>query len=216
MQTIDSPGTLAQPFCPVKPPIPSIPSIPSIPVIHHKPRVPGNDKLIVSYSNCRNMTYGVSRSQRLLSPSLFVKRFDDIRNCLEDVVGLSVAQREVTLRLLRFWAYYGHVYPKSAQVTNDPGCSKATYWRTIKYLRELSLITIVNRYVIRPHAQISNLYRLDRLVLLLARYLAERGVSFLQPWLTHILAMPGRQFWTSILPGPGERVVPWRLASGDL
>ena len=216
MQTINPSTTLAQTFCPVKP-INSLMSITSPnPMIHHKPRVPGNDKLIVSYNNYRGIPYGVSRSQRILSPGLFMKRFDDIRDCLKDVVGLTVAQREVALRLLRYWAYYGYVYPKAAQVAEDPGCSKATYWRTIRTLKELALVTVVNRYVMRPHAQISNLYRLDRLVLLLARYLAERGVAFSQPWLTRIFAMPGRQFWTSILPGPGDRAGPGVLVSGDL
>ena len=216
MKKSTSPSRLAQPFCPVKPSIPSIPSIPSNPMIHHKSRISRNKKLIVSYGRYREERYGVSRSHRLLSPGLFIKRFDNIRDCLEHVIGLTVAQREVALRLLRLWAYYGHVYPKESQVTELPGCSKATYWRTVKLLKELSLVTVVNRYVIRPHAQISNLYRLDRLVLLLARYLAEHGSHFWEKWLRPVLAMPGQQFWSQIFLTPGERVVPWRLAFGDL
>ncbi|GAI35243.1 unnamed protein product, partial [marine sediment metagenome] len=72
---------------------------------------------------------------------------------------LTTAEREVTLRLLRFWAYYGNVYPKASTVAAEPGCSKATFWRTIALLERLGLMRRINRYVIRPHAQISNLYR---------------------------------------------------------
>jgi len=208
MSTTHSPTTVAQPFWPVKPSIPSIPSIPSNPVIHHKPQVPHN-YLIVSYSSIDSgKRYGVSRSHRVLSPGLFIKRFDYIRDCLQYVIGLTVAQREVTLRLIRLWAYYGNVYPKESQVTELPGCSKATYWRTIKLLKEMALVTVVNRYVIRPHAQISNLYRLDRLALLLARYLAEHGTRFWEKWLRPALAMPGQQFWSQIWLAPGDRAGP--------
>lgn len=213
MKQAHSPTTVAQTFLPVKPSIPSIPSIPSNPMIHHKVTLSRNKKLIVSYSKRVGNPYGVSRSRRAISSSLFIKKFGYIRDCLKDVLGLTTAQREVTLRLLRLWAYYGLVYPKEAQVTDPPGCSKATYWRTVRLLRELGLVQVVNRYVIRPHAQISNLYRLDRLVLLLARYLAEHGTHFWEKWLRPALTMPGQQFWSQIFLTPGERVVPWRLAT---
>jgi hypothetical protein len=173
-------------------------------MIHHKsPSLP--NRVIVSYSRLNiDKRYGVSQSRRILSPQLLLKRFDMVRDCLSEVLGLTTAQREVVLRLLRLWAYYGRVYPKESQITLEPGCSKATYWRTVRLLEELRLISVINRYVIRPHAQISNLYRLDRLALLLARYLNEHGIGFLEDWLSPFLTMPGRLFWRYIVPGRGE------------
>lgn len=165
------------------------------PVIHHKV-TPLPSSIIV---NGRSKPYGVSspvkRSYRVLSPGLFRKRYDDVRDFLEYNLGLTTAQRDVILRLLRFWAYYGLVCPKESTVTSQPGCSKATYWRTVRFLKDRQLISVINRYVLRPHAQISNLYRFDRLMLILARYLAERGVGFLEKWLAPYLAMPARLFW---------------------
>lgn len=176
-------------------------------MIHHK--VPLAKKRLIETGK----TYGVSssyqlpRSHRVLSPGLFLKRYDDIRGFLKRQLGLTAAQRCVTLRLLRFWAYYGLVCPRESTITELPGCSKATFWRTINCLRETNLVQVVNRYVIRPHAQISNLYRFDRLMVILARYLAERGVGFLEKWLQPYLAMPGSLFWSPRLafsvPSPG-------------
>jgi len=213
MQTINSPTTVAQTFWPVKSPELITFGTPPNPMIHHKVTLSHNNKLIVSYSNTRGKPYGVSRSRRAITSSLFIKKFDYIRDCLKDVLKLTPAQREVTLRLLRLWSYYGLVYPKASMVTDSPGCSKATYWRTIRLLKDAGLIEVLNRYVIRPHAQISNLYRLDRLALLLARYLAEHGVAFWEKWLRPALTMPGQEFWSQIYSSPGDRVVPWRLAA---
>lgn len=216
MRIVNSPTTVAQTFWPVKSSTVGMLTPSSNSMIHHKVSLSRNKKLIVSYSNTRGNTYGVSRSRRAITSSLFIKKFDYIRNALRDVLGLTSSQREVVLRLLRLWAYYGQVYPKESQMTDMPGCSKATYWRTVRLLRELGLLQVINRYVIRPHAQISNLYRLDRLALLLARYLAEHGVAFWEKWLRPALTMPGQQFWSQIYSSPGERVVPWRLACEDL
>lgn len=159
-------------------------------MIHHK----------VIYRNRYNKEYkpyGVSSSHRVLSPQLLFKKFYCIRDCLEHVIGLTPGQRETMLRLLRLWAYYGKVYPKQSQVSIEPGCSKATYWRTIHILEELGLVQVINRYIIRPRAQISNLYRFDKLLIILARYLAEHGVQFWEKWLKPYLTMPGFQFWSS-------------------
>lgn len=200
---------VAQPFCPVKSINSQLPLFSPGTMIHHKVR---GSYVVILYrdrSHYRGKPYGVSSSQRVLSPGLFIKRFDYIRDCLQYVIGLSVAQREVTLRLLRLWAYYGKAYPKESQVTELPGCSKATYWRTIKLLEELALVTVVNRYVIRPHAQISNLYRLDRLLIVIARYLAEHGVAFLEKWLAPYLQLPGRVFWGSLAPCQESRAGPF-------
>lgn len=144
--------------------------------------------------------YGVSsvpRSHRVLSPGLFRKRYDDIRRFLDYQLGMTPAMRCVTMRLLWFWAYYGKVYPKESTITELPGCSKATYWRAIRFLKENDLVHVINRYVIRAHAQISNLYRFDRLMIILARYLAERGVVFWEEWLKPLLRIPGSTFWST-------------------
>ncbi len=199
MKDVNTPSIVAPTFCPVKSTVNTqLPLFPNS-MIHHKVYLSHSNKLIVSYSKRRGKAYGVSRSRRAITSSLFIKKFDYIRDCLKDVLGLTPAQREVTLRLLRFWAYYGVVYPKESTVTDSPGCSKATYWRTVRLLNDAGLIQVVNRYVIRPHAQISNLYRLDRLALLLARYLAEHGVRFWEKWLRPYLSMSGSTFWPRFL-----------------
>ena len=208
MQVTNTPTTVAQTFWPVKSTeTSSISGTPNL-MIHHKVSLSRNKKLIVSYSNTVGKHYGVSQARRAITSSLFIKKFDYIRQCLDDVLGLTTAQREVALRLLRLWAYYGYVYPKESQITGEPGCSKSTFWRTVKLLKDLGLVQVINRYVIRPHAQISNLYRLDRLALVLARYLAEHGVHFWEKWLRPALAMPGQQFWGQIFLTPGDRAGP--------
>ncbi|MBA7559925.1 hypothetical protein ES708_01543 [subsurface metagenome] len=177
-------------------------------VIHHKDN---SYRLRIIYKNKGeplSAPYGVSPSHRVLSPGLLLKKFDLVRDCLKYPLGLTTGQREVVLRLLRLRAYYGKVYPKESQVTELPGCSKATFWRTIRLLQELGLVRVINRYLVRPHAQISNLYQLDRLIVLLARYLAEHGVAFLEKWLAPALAMPGSLFWSQIYQTPEARAGP--------
>lgn len=164
-------------------------------VIHH------NGSMIRSQIVCKfnkSMVvnpYGVSQSRRVISPSALIKRHEQVRSCLRSVLRLSVSEREVVFRLLRLWCYYGSVYPKESQITADPGCSKATFWRTIKLLRELGLVVVINRYVRREKAQISNLYRLDKLILLLARYLAEHGARFSEKWIRPFMEWDGCRFW---------------------
>lgn len=216
MKPINRCNTLAQTFLPVKSSVNSMSSVSPDSMIHHKVTLSGNHKMIVSYSRYRGKPYGVSRSHRVLSPGLFLKKFDYIRDCLKQVLGLTMSQREVILRLLRFWAYYGNVYPKEATITEMPGCSKATFWRTIKALREANLIVVKNRFVIRPHAQISNLYRLDRLVVLLARYLADHIAHVWPDWLDPWLAMPLREFEARIFQAPGARASPFPLLLDEL
>jgi len=208
----DSSATkLAQPFWPVKSTVNTLLTPPFNSMMHHKAPLPRREKTLVSYNNLSGGPYGVSRTRRVLSPQLLLKKHNYVLSCLRDVLGMTAKQRSVTFELLRLWAYYGRVYPKEAHITEGSWSSKATFWRTIKLLEELGLIQVVNRYVVRPHAQISNLYRLDQLVLLLARYLAEHGVGFLEKWLTPILTMPGRVFWRAIFQSPGDRVSPMPL-----
>ncbi len=209
MQATNLISTLEQSFLPVKSTLNTVLISSSNSMIHHKvsPNLP--QYIVVTYRNLSSPPYGVSQSRRVLSPQLLLKKHDYIRDCLKYVLGLSCSQREVVLRLLLLWAYYGKVYPKESTITEQPGCSKATFWRTIKLLKELGLIHVIPRFVIREHAQISNLYRLDRLVLLLARFLAERGQAFYEDWLRPALAMPGRQFWSQIFLTPGDRAGPY-------
>lgn len=208
LMALTSKSTLAQPFLPVKSSSPAGGFTTANPMIHHN--VPSNipGSIIVTYKSLDRTPYGVSPAYRVLSPQLLLKKYDQVRDCLVNVLKLTTAEREVTLRLLRFWAYYGYVYPKASTVTTEPGCSKATFWRTVALLERLNLIRRINRYVVRPHAQISNLYRLDRLIVLLARYLAEHGVRFLEKWLEPYLSIPGRLFWTIIWRTPAVRAGP--------
>ena len=193
MQTMITTPTLAQVLDTVKPDMNSQLPLLSDSMIHHKDQSNGIEKERMIYRKYGYKPYGVSSSRRVLSPQLLLKKFDYVRDCLVYALGLTPAQREVTLRLLRYWAYYGNVYPKESSVTADPGCSKATFWRTIKLLEELGLLRVINRYVIRPHAQISNLYRLDRLVLVIAKYLAEHTAHAWPDWLKPVihLTWPG-------------------------
>ena len=195
MQAITHKSSLNENICSVKSPVNTqLPLFSSL-MIHHK-RKGNRNYQILSYKDPGiSKRYGVSPSRRILSPGLLCKRFDQVVDCLKDVVGITVGQREVTLEMLRLWAYYGQVYPKASHFGQQPGSSRATFWRTIKVLRDLNLVTVVNRFVLRPHAQISNLYKLDKLLILIARYLAEHGVAFYKKWLKPYLTMPGSQFW---------------------
>lgn len=148
--------------------------------------------------------YGVSSHFRILSPTVLTRRHDRIGGALYELFGLTIAEREVVLRLLRLWVYYGLVYPKEKQITREPGCSKATFWRTIKKLEDLGIIQRINRFLIKEKPQISNIYLLGKLVLLLVRWLAEHGQKFYEEWLKPCLEMPGKKFWGGVflhLPG---------------
>lgn len=216
MEHITTTRTLAQPFWPVNTHTAINFSCLPDSMIHHKVSLSEKNNMIVSYSRYRCKAYGVSPAYRVLSPQLLFKKQEYIRDCLYHVLGLTPGQIEVTFRLLCLWAYYGQVYPKEAQVSAEPGCSKATFWRTVRVLKEGGYIGVVNRFVIRHEAQISNLYRLDRLVVVLARYLAEHGTGFLEKWLTPALTMPARLFWDSVLQDRGARAGPLIPAFGGL
>lgn len=146
--------------------------------------------------------YGVPKKRRTITPGLLRKHWSAIRRFLTYQVGLTTAEREAILRLLRLQAYYPNVYPKAAQICQEPGCSTRTFWRAIAKLRQAGLITVVNRFLIREEAQISNLYILRKLVLAITRYLHEHGVRFSQAWLKPFLSMPARRFWRAIKKWP--------------
>ncbi len=186
---------LERPFDNVKPPFNvQLPILPEA-VIHHKVHW-YTDIVVYSSRGVRLPSpYGVSRPQRALSPQVLLKRFDQVRDCLQYAVGLTTGQREVTLKLLRLWTYYGQVYPKASTFSDEPGSSRSMFWRTIKVLSEHGLVNVVNRFLIREHAQISNLYRFDKLLILIARYLAEHGQEFREKWLQPYLSIAGCLFW---------------------
>ena len=197
-------SSVGQPFVPVKSQLNTqLPLWPES-VIHHsnhsRKRIEGNrDKI---WREIRY--YGVSSEYRLLTKGLFAKRRDQVRDFLKYVLRFTVAQRDFTLRLLEFWAHYGKVYPKIALLCEEPGCSVATAWRTVALLERLGLIERVNRIMKPTRRQISNLYLLHGLILLIARYLAEHGTAFYQKWLQPYLALTGAQFWHSFALPPGK------------
>lgn len=208
MQIVNTPTTVAQTFWPVKSSTSIIFGTPENPVSHHKVTLSRNNKLIVSYSKYREKTYGVTSRYRFFSPELLRKKFDLICDCLAGPLRLSTAQRSAILELLTLQAYYPTVYPKASQIANQAGCSTRTAWRAIRRLEELGLVQRVPRFVLRPHAQISDLYLLKKLIILIARYLAEHGVAFWEKWLRPALTMPGQQFWSQIFLTPGDRAGP--------
>ncbi|MBA7507412.1 hypothetical protein ES706_06131 [subsurface metagenome] len=178
-------------------------------------KVPGNSRELYSY--------GVPKKRKILTCELFNKRFDEIRHYLGRNIGLNSAEREGILRLLRFYAYYGRVYPKASQIAGEEpelspamaawrveqglgspprksyGCSKRSFWRAIAKLREDDLVQVHNRYL--HGRQISNCYRLDKLILCIVEWLLEHGKRYL-----NLLSMPReifdalhiRNFWRLI------------------
>jgi len=149
-----------------------------------------NKKLILE-----RLTYGVPSERRIITAGVFSKRFDHIRDCLI-MLGFTRAKSDVILALVRLYAYYGKVYPKAAQVAEYPICSKRTFWRTIADLEQDGLIERTNRYL--NHLQISNAYRLDRLILILARYIAEHGAQQFTDFAYKLMGFAGSNFWRAI------------------
>lgn len=166
-------------------------------MIHHKVR--SFRRYIVYKGTVESVgRYGVSRDKRALTQGNFYKHFDEVRRYLSDSLRLTTAEREVVLKLLRLWSYYGQVYPKESFITSQPGCSKATFWRTIRKLQQAGLIETVQRFLIRKKAQISNLYLLQKLILAIAKYLQEHGVKVNAKLLQLPLCALGQNFWDAI------------------
>ncbi len=156
------------------------------------PIPPGNKKERVLGNSRELYSYGVPMKRKILTCELYNKRFDEIRHYLDRNMGLTLAEREGILRLLRIYAYYGRVYPKASQIADDfgnmiKGCSKRSFWRAIAKLREDGLVQVHNRYL--HGRQISNCYRLDKLILCLVEWLLEHGKRYL-----NLLSMPREIF----------------------
>lgn len=171
-------------------------------VIHHN----GNSPRLKNWSEevigDKENHYGVSASWRVLQPGVFFKRFDLILKFLQGTLRLSPTEAEGIMRLLRYKAFCDKVYPQAWRVCMASGCSRATFWRAIQRLKAQGFIRVINRYLIRPHAQISNLYDLRVLLILIARYLAEHGLQFAERWLKPYLSLPGTTFWRLWAPCP--------------
>jgi len=149
--------------------------------------------------------------RKMLTCELYTRRFDEIRNYLDRNIGLTTAEREGILRMLRIYAYYGRVYPKASQIASDfghmiPGCSKRSFWRGIAKLREGGLVQVRNRYL--HGRQISNCYRLDKLILCLVKFLLEHGNRYLG-----LLKLPRELFDAISMPNFWRLI---RLAKVDL
>lgn len=186
---------------------------------HHKdlPPPPSEETLLSRYGSkivykvngqTVDKPYGVPKPRRIITPGLLRKHWHGVRRFLTHHLDLTTAEREAVFRLLRLAAYYPAVYPKARQIAENPGCSKRTFWRAIAKLKSHGLITVINRFLIREEAQISNLYILRKLLLAIARYLHEHSVRFGQAWLKPLLAMPARRFWRAI------KKWPWALTPG--
>jgi len=141
------------------------------------------------------LTYGVPAPKRMLSPSLLLKKHDYIRGYLV-AIGLTAAERQIVFHLLRLYAYYGKVYPKAYEFTDTGGCSKRSFWRAVAKLEDSGLIDRINRYL--HHLQISNCYRLDKLVLCIIRYLAEHGCPYFDQFTQNIINQTTTSFWRTI------------------
>jgi len=167
------------------------------PLAHRNATSHISNNSIPSYSNTilERLTYAVPTPRRLLSPGIFNKKFDRIRDYLANI-ELTPAERHVILNLLRLYCYYGKVYPKASEFTDERGCSKRTFWRAVAKLEELGLIDRINRYL--HHLQISNAYRLDKLVLILVRWLAEHGHPFTNNFTLALLRLTNHSFWQTI------------------
>jgi len=196
MKAITPATTLEHPFPPVKsinyqPPLFSLGSMTPHSNASHK-WIRGNREKI-----WREMSYyGVSLDYRVLTKGLFIKQFDHIRGFLQGTLGLTAKQREVIFALLKLWVHYGKCYPTVAMLCREAYCSKSTALRILKLFDDLGFIEVVHRDLKPYRRQISNLYLLHKLLLLIARYLAEHGHAFREKWLTPYLAMPGALFWS--------------------
>ncbi|MBA7495978.1 hypothetical protein ES702_06574 [subsurface metagenome] len=141
------------------------------------------------------LTYGVPPQRRILTAGVLIKRHRLIVDCLV-MLGFPTWRRSVILELVRLYAYYGKVYPKAKHIAEDAYCSKRTFWRTIVDMEQDGLIQRDNRYL--NHLQISNAYRLDRLVLILVRYITEHAECLFAKDAPKLIFAPAQYFWKAI------------------
>ncbi len=119
--------------------------------------------------------YGVPQSYRILTMGNYHKHHNDINTMLRVVLGLENRERDAVRCLLRLFLYYGKVYPKADDVADQEYISKRTFWRAMRKLQDMGVLEVINRYI--NHKQISNLYRLDKLVVMIATFIAEHHLG---------------------------------------
>lgn len=180
-------------------------------MIHYKWSQDRSYQVLFNVNNDVDTSYGVSSKPRILNIKLMQRHYDRIVIFLRDILGLSPFQVAVAVKLLRFYAYYGRVYPRQSDIQEGHIVSKATFWRTIEKLEGLGLLKRIPRYFIREKAQTSNLYEMEKLLIVLARYLREHGVALADSCVKVILKLGGAEFWSwafnrkysALLPGLG-------------
>lgn len=141
------------------------------------------------------LTYGVPSQRRMLSHGLLLKKHNRIRTFLVSL-GLTTADRDAVFYLLRLYTHYGKVYPKAPNYTEDYYCSKRSWWRAIAKLEDAGLIDRIKRFL--HHLQISDSYRLDKLVLCIVRYLAEHGSPNFDEFTQDIIRQTPGSSWKTI------------------
>jgi len=154
-----------------------------------------NSSYLYGNTVLERLTYGVPTSRRMLTPSLLLKKHDHILAYLKSI-GLTTAERPAAFYLLRLYAYYGKVYPKAPNYSEDFYNSKRSFWRAVAKLEDSGLVDRINRYL--HHLQISNCYRLDKLVLCIIRYLAEHGSPYFDEFTRDIIHQTANSFWRVI------------------
>lgn len=160
---------------------------------HHNSLPPDSNNIYYRKGIKIEKCYGVPQTRRILTMGMFHKHHHEIRHQLVRL-GLECRERDSIFKMLELYIYYGKVYPKAADVADQAYISRRTFWRAIGKLREIGVIEVLNRYV--NHKQISNLYRLDKLVVMLARYLAEHGHN-IGRWALDLICF-FKQFWREI------------------
>lgn len=175
------------------PPKPSTPSPQSM--AHHNSSDHSNLPIFCKRGVEIEKRYGVPRTRRILTMGMFHKYHDEILHQLT-WLGLETRERDAIFKLLELYIYYGKVYPKAADIADQAHISRRTFWRAIGKLREIGVVEVLSRYI--NHRQISNLYRLDKLVVILARFLAEHGhkVGNFGIKLVTLLAHFWQQIWS--------------------
>lgn len=208
MQSIATSPNLAQPFSFVNPHLNTqLPLFPNSMTPHSNSHIYG---IRGNLDKVRKDTsyYGVSWDHRVLTKGVFIKQRDRVRDFLQNTLGFSVGDRDFTLGTLEYWAYYGKCYAKIADLCRKPGCSESTAHRALSKLKNLGLVVVIERYLEPRRRQISNLFLLHKLILVIARYLAEHGQRFAEKWLEPYLQLPGAVFWRKWLPSQGKLAAP--------
>jgi len=165
------------------------------PLAQRKAPTNSNNHTLNTTTLLERLTYGVPAPRRMLTPGLLLKKHHYILAYLKEL-GLTTAERPAAFYLLRLYAYYGKVYPKAPNYSEDFYNSKRSFWRAIAKLEDSGLIDRINRYL--HHLQISNAYRLDKLVLCIIRYLAEHGSPYISDFAYDLLRTIGISFWRTI------------------